>query len=118
VVNPARILSPEHRALRRGLGYVVGADEEAPPSVITLNALVAAIGLEMLVTYLTGFGSARSYVRYDSLAARLETIPFAKRPDCPVCGEDGVEGLGDDEAERLQPPTPRPETQSTIPVEG
>ncbi|MBI2525331.1 MAG: ThiF family adenylyltransferase [Candidatus Rokubacteria bacterium] len=68
VVNPSRILSPEHRALRRGLGYVEGAEEAAPPSVVTLNALVAALGLEALVRYLTGFGPAPTHLRYDSLA--------------------------------------------------
>lgn len=107
IINPARILSPEHRALRRGLGYVEGADEEAPPSVVTLNAVVAALGLEAMVHYLTAFAPAPTYLRFDSLASRLETIPFTKRPDCPVCGDEGVEGLGDDEAVPLPSPIPR-----------
>jgi hypothetical protein len=106
VVNPARVLSAEHRALRRSLGYVDGAEAmEAPPSVVTLNALVAALGLEMLVRYLTGFAAGPTYVRYDSLKATLEELAFARREDCPICGDGGVEGLGDDEAARLKPPT-------------
>jgi molybdopterin/thiamine biosynthesis adenylyltransferase len=116
VINPARILSPDHQALRRRLGYLEGVEEEAPPSVVTLNALVAALGTDALVRYLSGSGPAPIYLRFDGLAQRLEAIPFRRRPDCPVCGDDGVEGLADDEGELL-PPAGQMEASPARPLE-
>jgi hypothetical protein len=75
-----------------------------------------ALGMDALVRYLTGFGPAATHLRFDSFAGRLEAIPFTKRSDCPVCGDEGIEGLGEDEAVPLPLPVAREDATLTAPV--
>jgi len=94
------------RHLRRAVGYVSGLDpQEAPPSAVTINAVTVGVGMDLLVRYLTGFAEAARYVRYDLLSYNFALLPFARRPDCPMCGDEGVEALGDEEAPAISPST-------------
>lgn len=94
------------RRLRRAVGYVSGlAVQEAPPSAVTVNAVTVGLGMDLLLRYLTGFAGAPHYVRYDLLGYGFRALPFTRRPDCPICGEEGVEAMGDEEAVALSPST-------------
>jgi adenylyltransferase/sulfurtransferase len=47
------------------------------------------------VKLLTGLGETLDgrLLFYDALEMSFETVPYARRPDCPVCGEGGVDSL-------------------------
>jgi molybdopterin/thiamine biosynthesis adenylyltransferase len=92
-LNPAHALDPEHVAMRRHLGYIQGTDQ-TPASVVTINAIIAALGVDTLMKWLTGFSSFPSWLRYDLLSHQAIPMKFVTRPDCPICGENGVIGLG------------------------
>ncbi len=102
VLDPSKIVSQEHRKVRRALGYIEGTDE-TPPSAITINSIIAGIGMDLVVKYLTGFAPFPTYLRYDLLSHTTQELAFTKREGCPVCGDEGVEGLGDEETELLKP---------------
>ncbi len=110
-LDPSRIISAEHREMRRAIGYVEGTDE-TPPSVITINSIIAGIGMDLVVKYLTGFAAYPAYLRYDLLSHATHEYSFDKRQECPVCGEDGVEGKGSDESQILIPEDLRAGTRS------
>jgi hypothetical protein len=76
---------------RRAAGYVQNTDLSSP-SVITLNAVIANIGLNMLISYLINPGDKHPYyLYYDELNYRLLPIEVDSDPWCPICGQDGVE---------------------------
>ncbi len=94
-LDPARIVSEDIRRLRRDVGYVRGSDE-TPASVVTLNSILAAIGMDTLTKYLTGFAPVGPYLQYDASTYGADGIRFAKRSGCPICGDEGIEGKGED----------------------
>lgn len=102
-LDPARIVPPAIRQLQRAAGYVAGTDE-TPAAVVTLNAVVAGVGMELLARYLTGHGSVPGYTHIDLWRTRMGQHRFAKRSDCPICGDEGVEGRGQEHAEVMRPP--------------
>ncbi|MCX6925396.1 MAG: ThiF family adenylyltransferase, partial [Verrucomicrobia bacterium] len=102
-LDPRSILSPEHRAQRRSLGYVEGTNE-TPPSVVTVNAVIAGIASDILMKYVTGFSAVPTWIRYDLLRHTTAQLHFTRRFDCPICGAEGVEGLGADGEQPLLPP--------------
>lgn len=101
-LDPARIVPREVRELQRAIGYVRGTDE-TPPAVVTLNAVVAGVGMDLVARYLTGLGAVPSYVHIDLWGRQMREYRFEKRPDCPICGEAGLEGRGDEETAVLEP---------------
>lgn len=101
-LDPAHIVPREVRELQRAIGYVRGTDE-TPPAVVTLNAVVAGVGMDLLARYLTGLGSVPPYVRIDLWRRQMREHRFEKRPDCPICGDAGLEGRGDEEMAILEP---------------
>jgi adenylyltransferase/sulfurtransferase len=30
---------------------------------------------------------------YDAMDLSFETVPYARNPDCPVCGDDGIDTI-------------------------
>jgi hypothetical protein len=91
--------------VRRALGYVQGT-VETPASVVTINAIVAAIGADALIKWITGFSKTPRWLRYDLLAHQSTSLNFASRPGCPICGEEGLMGLGAEEETPLLPLNP------------
>jgi hypothetical protein len=94
-LDPSGIVSEEIRGVHRAVGYVQGTNE-TPASVVTINAVIAGIGMDILTRYLTGFAPAQAYLQYDFLKHASRELRFRKRPDCPICGETGIEGKGDE----------------------
>jgi molybdopterin/thiamine biosynthesis adenylyltransferase len=88
------------RRLYRQRGYVLTEDVPAP-SVVTLNAAVAAEGVNELLALYTGARPLQPYRLYDFCAGRWDSLGAGRRPGCIVCGEGGYVALGD-----LEPPPP------------
>lgn len=99
-INPQRaaydLAPPEVQEYERDHGY---GTEEAAPSVIFLNGVVASIQVAETVRIL-GVGPGQKYVTpklvvYDAQAQR--TFPAAVRhsPECATCGSHGVVGVAD-----------------------
>ena len=93
-LDPTSIISTRVREIQRAVGYIAGTDE-TPPSVVTINSAVAGWGLHIAINYLTGFTEAPIYLRYDLLRHHTTQYSFTKRADCPICGEEGIEGKGE-----------------------
>lgn len=92
-LDPSRIVPREIREAQRAIGYIQGTDEPLP-SAITINGAVAALGMDTLVKYLTGFAPAATFLRLDLLNNQIHQLSFASRPDCSICGQEGVQGAG------------------------
>ena len=96
------------RRLYRQRGYVLTEDVPAP-SVVTLNAAVAAEGVNELLALFTGARPLQPYRLYDFRRGRWDSLGAGRRADCIVCGEGGYRALGD-----LEPPPPET-TLATLP---
>lgn len=94
-LDPLKIVSDEIREVQQAVGYIAGT-AETPPSVITLNSVIAGMGMDLLTRYLTGFAKVPTYLKFDLLRHQAQELNFQKRPDCPICGEEGIEGKGDE----------------------
>ena len=96
-LDPAKATSEEILALRKAFGYVQGGpSEETPTAVITIHAGLAALAADLLVRYLTGFSSVPTFLRFDLLNHVFTSFRFQKREDCPICGREGAEGMGEE----------------------
>lgn len=78
-------------------GYIEGIDEPAP-AVVSINGVVASLGVTELLARTTGFAGPR--VRPSTLMYRLadgyvRRIAGLADPGCPTCGPGGQFGLGD-----------------------
>ena len=105
-LDPAKAASKEILALREAFGYVQGwSAEEMPTAVVTINASLAALAADLLLRYLTGFSSVPTFLRFDLLNRESTSFRFQKREDCPICGKEGVEGMGEEF------PRPKPRAQ-------
>ena len=93
-IDPTAIVSREIRQVQRAAGYIQGTDE-TPPSVVTINAVLAGLGLQVAIDYVTGFAEPPSYLHYDVIHNQSTKLAFTKRPDCPICSETGIEGRGE-----------------------
>ena len=102
-LDASSIKSETLRSNMRSAGYVEGTGE-SPASVITLNAVVSSMALDLLASYLTGSNlPVPTTLIYDELGRRLIEVESKKDKDCPICGTSGVEGLGDEVAPALAP---------------
>lgn len=102
-LDTSAIMTAEHREVRRSLGYVEGTDE-TPASVVTINSVIAAIAGDIAMKFITGFSGVPKWIRYDMLQHKTIEMQFARRRTCPICGEDGIEGLGSGCVKPLPPP--------------
>jgi len=103
-LDASQVVDPEHAQVRRSIGYVQGTNE-TPASVVTINSMVAALGADTLMKWLTGFSAPPTWLRYDLLTHRAIPMKFVARRDCPICGEGGIMGLGARVAAPLPTPT-------------
>jgi molybdopterin-synthase adenylyltransferase len=101
----AETLEAGERAKLQAEGYIEGVDEPAP-SVISLNSTVASLAVTLLIGMLTPFGAVPQESGeqiYDAVDGTVFRVTAARNPDCHVCGNRGVTGLGD-----LEPVTTYP----------
>src|SRR5947209_9780307 len=85
---------PGVQEYERAHGY---GTEEAAPSVIFLNGVVASMQVALAVRILSA-GSGHEYVTpklviYDAQAQRTFTAGVSYSPECATCGTDGVVGV-------------------------
>ena len=82
------------------LGYIRGADIP-DPSVISLNMTVASLGISEFLNLFTGFKDGATYIAYYLLRSEVKNVGINHGNDyCPICGRDGLLGLGDRESLR------------------
>lgn len=84
---------------RRAMGYVVGDGRQSPGSVQTLNATIVSLGLSMLEAYVMGRRPAHNVIFYEervepNVTIKLRQFHVSADAVCPLCGDDGVCGLG------------------------
>lgn len=61
--------------------------EAAQPqiSLVTSNAIACALGLEILLSHLTGYGERMNFATYDSLRHNITIMQVAGREECQYC---------------------------------
>lgn len=90
-------LPPGLRADEETRGYIQGLDEPAP-AVVSINGVVASLGVTEVLARLTGFAGRDSrstlllYRLVDGAVRRTSPQP---RPGCPTCSASGLLGVGD-----------------------
>jgi hypothetical protein len=79
-------------------GYVQGLDEPAP-AVVSINGVIASLAVTELLARVTGFAGESQdrpdhllYRMRDGVVRRTSSTP---KPECLVCGKEGVQGAGD-----------------------
>lgn len=95
-------------------GYVRGAEGDATPSVVNLNAITGQLGVTALLGLVHGrtFG-AWDYARFDQHRGEVVTANSSRLPTCPVCGPEGVLALAG-----AEPTAPLDEGFEEEPVES
>ena len=90
-------LSPADITMRNEAGYVNGTGFSPAPAVITLNTMIASMAAQEFVDMMAGRDRAgtESYFLYDATAPRIERFSVGRNPDCPMCGLEGIAGMGD-----------------------
>lgn len=87
-------------ALRRdeeARGYIQGIDEPAP-AVVSINGVIASLGVTEMLARLTGFagtGSRSSLLLYRLTDGVVRRASPASTPLCPTCSAAGILGAGD-----------------------
>jgi molybdopterin-synthase adenylyltransferase len=88
-------LDPDQRAREIARGYVRDVDN-AEPSVVALNGVVASLAVLEICQLLVGvLGSGRTRLLFRAERRSLTTAAIARRDTCHVCGDVGVLGRGD-----------------------
>jgi molybdopterin/thiamine biosynthesis adenylyltransferase len=92
-----RLLSQDEISLRRAAGYVNGTDLSPAPAVITLNTMIASMASQEFVDMMArrDRDSTGNYYLYDATVPRIERFSIERVPDCPMCGREGISGMGD-----------------------
>jgi ThiF family len=67
-------------------GYAVPGVDVPAASILTLNAVVAAMGLEMVTAEATGTSLTFNVLRFDRGSLDSQTEFVAPEPDCRICG--------------------------------
>jgi hypothetical protein len=91
--------APSLREAQAQAGYVLDVPGQSPGSVQVANSLVASLGISLAEAYLCGRAPECSVVLVEAAswpAFGLKTVVRRALPDpeCPLCGERGVEGQG------------------------
>ena len=91
------LLSEEDKAARADRGYVRGTDVTPTPSVSPLNGIISNLAMSQLIRLVYGENAEPSaFLQYDGRNYQLLTATLQRNPQCPVCGEDGYLGEGDE----------------------
>lgn len=114
ILDPALVreefLSDEERRAEQARGYLRGVDEAAP-SVIALNGVVASLAVVELIDLLVGvFCPKPARLLYRAEARALTAAGVQQDAACWVCGTTGLLGLGD--ARQLPRRFPQPRAGS------
>jgi hypothetical protein len=94
------------RAVHASQGYVIGAADEATPSVANLNGLTAQFALSQLLALVNGPDFAQwDYLHFDQFTGRTIPARTTRDPECPQCGNGAYLMAGDpaEQAKVLQP---------------
>lgn len=89
-------LPPAIRAHDEALGYIRGIEEPAP-AIVSINGVIASMGVTELLARTTGFaGAARPGLLLYRLAnGDVRRVATKPRLDCPTCSPRGLLGVGD-----------------------
>ena len=74
--------------------YILG-NNEPQPSVISLNGLVASLGVTMFLSAMTGFPSSARHQIYRGEHSLVRAVEATRDPVCVVCSLRGALGRGD-----------------------
>lgn len=81
---------------RKSDPYIIGAREPAP-AVMSLNATVASLAINMLLATVAGLPDTARHLHYSALGARLRRMGTTALANCYICSpRDGVLARGDD----------------------
>jgi molybdopterin/thiamine biosynthesis adenylyltransferase len=61
-------------------------------SFITPNVIACAVGLEVLLSWLTGYGEQVNFATYDCMRHELFSIKVNRKEDCKYCGQKPKRG--------------------------
>ena len=101
ILDPERVRVEQlPEVLRRdeaARGYIRGLEEPAP-AVISINGVIASMGVTEMLARFTGFtGSGRrsTLLLYRLTDGVVRPVSPKPRPDCPTCSVSGLLGSGD-----------------------
>jgi len=99
MLDPALVreeyLTDTQRAEEERRGYLRGVRAPAP-AVIALNGVVASLACLEVCQLIAGFlGAASDRVLYRAHRRAVTTASISSQPECYVCGDNGLLGLGD-----------------------
>lgn len=87
------LASPGLRIAMKERGYL---DDVGPaPSVRPLNAVTANLALSLVHNLLSEYGHPIRSLSYNMLSQVIEQYEASVDETCPICGTDGITGLGD-----------------------
>ncbi len=91
------LMSEEERVEHARAGYVRGTTETPTPSVLSLNGATAYLATSQFLRIIFGESPEKSaFIHYDRQQNALVAASVNPNPDCPVCGEHGYVGSGDE----------------------
>lgn len=93
-LDPTKIPSESWLENRRQAGYIDGLNA-TPVQVVHINTIAASVGIKLLMWYLSGQGISANFIQYNSKQDSMTALMLAKHKTCPICGADGIEGMGD-----------------------
>jgi molybdopterin/thiamine biosynthesis adenylyltransferase len=90
------ILGEEDVRMRQRAGYVQGM-EMLSPSVVSLNGVVASLGVTEFINLVCGIRKVNTYVYYDMQSNNIITEVLSAEEDksCLICGKNGMKASGD-----------------------
>lgn len=90
------LMDDEQAALHARAGYGLNGQDVPTPSVANLNAIIAQLGLNAFLALVHGekFGKW-DYVHFNQLTAQTTVAKTNKSDKCPLCGKEGLLGMGD-----------------------
>ena len=60
-----------------------------------MNSIAASLGAKIMTWYLSGQGINANFIQYNALKDGMTALMLEKHESCPICGDNGIEGLGD-----------------------
>ncbi len=73
--------------------YISGVHEPAP-AVMSLNGIVASLGVSMMLAVITGFPMSGRHLLYDGLRPGLRSVEVRPDPSCYICSRSGAFARG------------------------
>ena len=96
------VISSETKADYAKAGYVRGTNETPTPSILHLNGVISHIAISQMLRMLFGENfEGKEYLHYDRQNVNLMTAAVFQDDHCPVCGQQGYVGNGDEDVNAL-----------------